>query len=76
MALVAASSFGERVSAADAGKVSTSTRVMPRTMPSNRAFVFKEQTCSSGGSPSITTHGCSLSSGRSRSSACTGNSRA
>ena len=76
IARVAASSSSERASTAAAGKVSTSTRVMPRAIPSSRACAFREQICSSGASPSITTHGCSRSSGRSRSSACAGNSRA
>jgi hypothetical protein len=71
---VAVSSLYERGITVTTEKVSTSTRVMPRTRPTMRAFLVSEQTFSNGGSPSITTHGLSRNSDRNRSNACAGNS--
>ena len=73
-ACVETSSGRDRGSTISEEKVSSSTLVIPRTMPRYRAFALNEQTVCSGGSPSMTTTGCSRSSGRKRKTACAGNS--
>ena len=52
----------ERDRTARLGKVSTSTWVMPRVIPSRRAFGVEGADLLQGGSPSITTQGLSCSS--------------
>src|SRR5215813_6393736 len=70
-----ASSCCDRSNAVTEGNVSTSTFVMPCTIPKLRAFTLSDATCCRGGSPSITTHGWPCNSLLRRSKACAGNSR-